>query len=77
MLRRGGAASLWRPAGPAYLATMRPGTVLGALLVFCGVVALSIGGFSFTTPVPIPSVLAGVAIAVGVVLIIASSRKAR
>jgi len=56
---------------------MRPGTVLGALLVFCGVVALSIGGFSFTTPVPIPSVLAGVAIAVGVVLIIASSRKAR
>ncbi|HZE76591.1 MAG TPA: hypothetical protein VE091_14865 [Gemmatimonadales bacterium] len=56
---------------------MRPGTVLGALLVFAGVVALSVRGFSFSTPVPIPTVLAGVAIVVGVVLIIASSRKAR
>jgi hypothetical protein len=28
---------------------MRPGTVLGALLIFAGVVALSVGGFSFTS----------------------------
>lgn len=28
---------------------MRPGTVLGALLILAGVIAFSIGGFSFTT----------------------------
>jgi drug/metabolite transporter (DMT)-like permease len=28
---------------------MRPGTVLGALLILAGVIALSVGGFSFTT----------------------------
>jgi drug/metabolite transporter (DMT)-like permease len=28
---------------------MRPGTVLGALLILAGVIALSLGGFSFTT----------------------------
>jgi hypothetical protein len=28
---------------------MRSGTVVGALLVFVGVVALSVGGFSFTS----------------------------
>ncbi len=28
---------------------MRPATVLGALLILAGVIALSLGGFSFTT----------------------------
>jgi hypothetical protein len=74
---------------------MRPGTVIGALLVLAGVIALSVGGFSFTTrdkvaevgpvqvtteherSVPLPPVLSGLAIAAGVVLIVASSRKAR
>jgi drug/metabolite transporter (DMT)-like permease len=56
---------------------MRPGTVLGALLVFAGVIALSVGGFSFTMPVPLPTTLGGLAVAAGIVLIIASSRKAR
>ena len=57
---------------------MRPGTVLGALLVFAGVVALSIGGIHLgQRPVPTPTILGGLAIAAGVVLIIASTRKAR
>jgi hypothetical protein len=74
---------------------MRPGTILGALLIFAGVVALSVGGFSFTSrekvaevgpvkvttekshSVPIPTVVAGLAVIAGVVLIVASSRKAR
>jgi uncharacterized membrane protein HdeD (DUF308 family) len=55
---------------------MRPATVLGAVLVFAGVVALSVGGFSFTLPIPLPTTLGGLALAVGIVLIIASSRKA-
>jgi hypothetical protein len=77
------------------LRAMRPGTVLGALLIFAGVVALSVGGFSFTSrekvaevgpvkvttekshSVPIPTVVAGLAVIAGVVLIVASSRKAR
>ncbi len=74
---------------------MRPGTVIGALLILGGVIALSVGGFSFTTrdkvaevgpvqvtteherSVPLSPVLSGLAIAAGVVLIVASSRKAR
>lgn len=74
---------------------MRPGTVIGALLILAGVVALSVGGFSFTTrdkvaevgpvqvtterqrSVPLSPILSGLAIAAGVVLIVASSRKAR
>jgi hypothetical protein len=74
---------------------MRPGTVLGALLVFAGVVAMSVGGFSFTTrekaaqmgpvqvttersrSIPLPTVLGGLAVATGIFLIVASSRKAR
>jgi hypothetical protein len=74
---------------------MRPGTILGALLIFAGVVALSVGGFSFTSrekvaevgpvkvttekshSIPIPTVLAGLAVVAGVVLIVASSRRAR
>ncbi len=74
---------------------MRPGTVIGALLILAGVIGLSVGGFSFTTrdkvaevgpiqvttehqrSVPLSPILSGLAIAVGVVLIVASSRKAR
>jgi len=74
---------------------MRPGTVIGALLILAGVIALSVGGFSFTTrdkvaevgpiqvtteherSVPLSPILSGLAIAAGVVLIVASSRKAR
>ncbi len=74
---------------------MRPGTVLGALLILAGVIALSVGGFSFTTrdkvaevgpvqvtterqhSIPPSPLLAGIAIAAGVVLIVASSRKTR
>jgi len=52
---------------------MRPGTVLGALLILAGVIAVSVGGFSFGTR---SSLIAGVAIVVGVVLIVVSSRKA-
>jgi hypothetical protein len=73
---------------------MRPGTVIGALLILAGVIALSVGGFSFTTrdkvaevgpiqvtserqrSVPLSPILSGLAIAAGVVLIVASSRKA-
>jgi hypothetical protein len=74
---------------------MRSGTVVGALLVFVGVVALSVGGFSFTSrekvanvgpvqvttersrSIPVPSILAGLAIVAGIVLIVASSRTTR
>lgn len=73
---------------------MRPGTVFGALLILAGVIAFSVGGFSFTTrdkvaevgpvqvtterqhSVPLPPIFAGAAIVVGIVLIVASSRKA-
>jgi drug/metabolite transporter (DMT)-like permease len=74
---------------------MRPGTVLGALLILAGVIALSVGGFSLTTrdkvadvgpihvtterqrPLPVSPILGGLAIVGGVILIVASSRKAR
>jgi drug/metabolite transporter (DMT)-like permease len=74
---------------------MRPGTVVGALLILAGVIALSVGGFSFTTrdkvaelgpvevtterrhSVPLSPLLGGIAVAAGVVLIVASSRKGR
>ena len=55
---------------------MRPGTVIGALLILAGVIALSVGGFSFTTRDKSP-ILSGLAIAAGFVLIVVSSRKAR
>jgi len=55
---------------------MRPGTVLGALLVFAGVVALSVGGLTFTPPIPLPTTLGGLAVVLGIVLIVASSRRA-
>lgn len=54
---------------------MRPGTVLGALLVFAGVVALSIGGVHLAQR-PVPTLLGGLAIAAGIFLIVASTRKA-
>jgi drug/metabolite transporter (DMT)-like permease len=74
---------------------MRPGTVFGALLILFGVVALSLGGFSFNRrekvaevgpvevtaqrerSVPVSPLVGGLAIAVGVVLIVANSRKGR
>lgn len=74
---------------------MRPGAVIGALLILAGVIAFSVGGFSFSRrdevaevgpiqvttehqrAVPLSPVLSGLAIAAGVVLIVASSRKAR
>jgi drug/metabolite transporter (DMT)-like permease len=73
---------------------MRPGTVLGALLILAGVIALSVGGFSFSTrdkvaeigpvqvtteherAVPLSPLLGAIAIGAGVILIVASSRKA-
>jgi UPF0716 family protein affecting phage T7 exclusion len=77
------------------LTVVRPGTVLGALLILAGVIALSVGGFSLTTrekvaelgpvevtterqhAVPLSPLVGGIAIAAGVVLIVASSRKSR
>ncbi len=74
---------------------MRPGTVIGALLILAGVIGFSVGGFSFSTrdkvaevgpiqvttehqrSIPLPPALSGLAIAAGVVLIVASTRKAR
>ena len=74
---------------------MRPGTVIGALLILAGVIAFAAGGFSFSTrdkmaevgpiqvtaehqrSIPLSPILSGLAIAAGVVLIVASSRKAR
>ncbi len=74
---------------------MRPGTVFGALLILLGVIALSMGGFSFSRrervaevgpiqvtaererSLAIPPLIGGLAIVAGVVLIVASSRKAR
>jgi hypothetical protein len=74
---------------------MRPATVVGAILILFGVVALSLGGFSFNRrekvaevgPVrvtaerehgfTVPPLVAGLAIVVGIGLIVANSRKAR
>lgn len=74
---------------------MRPGTVFGALLILFGVVALSLGGFSFNRrekvaevgpvevtaererSVPVSPLVGGLAIAAGVVLIVANTRKGR
>jgi hypothetical protein len=74
---------------------MRPATVVGAILILFGVVALSLGGFSFSRrekvaevgPVQVtaqrergfsvPPLVAGLAIVVGIGLIVANSRKAR
>lgn len=73
---------------------MRPGAVVGALLILARIILFSVGGFSFTSrervadvgpievtaererSVPVPPILAGLAIAGGLVLIVASSRRA-
>ena len=73
---------------------MKPGAVVGALLILAGVIMLAVGGFSFSSreriaevgPVEVtaererslamPPALAGLAIVGGLVLIVASSRRA-
>jgi uncharacterized membrane protein YidH (DUF202 family) len=66
---------------------MRPGTIIGILLIVVGVAGFALGGFSFThkekvldtaedkDTVPIPPILAGLALVGGVVLVVASSRR--
>jgi drug/metabolite transporter (DMT)-like permease len=72
---------------------MKPGTIVGILLIVLGVVGFALGGFSFTQKekvldvgpieataedketVPIPPLLAGLALAAGVVLVVVSARK--
>jgi hypothetical protein len=74
---------------------MRPGAVVGALLVLSGIIMFALGGFSFKSrervadvgpvevtaererSVPVPPFLAGLAIVGGIVLIVASTRRAR
>ena len=66
---------------------MKPGTIIGLILIVLGVVGFALGGFSFThkekvldvgpieataedkDTVPIPPILAGLAIVGGVVLV--------
>jgi hypothetical protein len=73
---------------------VRPGAVVGVLLILAGVIMLAVGGFSFSSrervaevgPVEVtaerertlavPPALAGLAIVGGLVLIVASSRRA-
>jgi drug/metabolite transporter (DMT)-like permease len=73
---------------------MKPGTIIGIVLIVIGVVGFALGGFSFTKKekvldvgpieataddkktVPIPPLLAGLALAGGVVLVVVSARKA-
>jgi drug/metabolite transporter (DMT)-like permease len=72
---------------------MKPGTIIGILLIVLGVVGFALGGFSFTKKekvldvgpveataddkktVPIPPLLAGLALVGGVILVAASARK--
>jgi drug/metabolite transporter (DMT)-like permease len=72
---------------------MRPGAVVGTLLILAGVIMLAVGGFSFTSrervadvgpievtaererSVPVSPLLAGLAIAGGVLLLVASRRR--
>ena len=72
---------------------MKPGTIIGLILIVLGVVGFALGGFSFThkekvldvgpieataddkESVPIPPILAGLALVGGVVLVAASARK--
>ena len=73
---------------------MKPGTIVGILLIVLGVVGFALGGFSFTQKekvldvgpieataedketVPIPPLLAGLALVGGVVLVAANARRA-
>jgi hypothetical protein len=72
---------------------MKPGTIIGILLIAIGVAGFALGGFSFTKKekvldvgpieataddkktVAIPPLLAGIALAGGVILVAASSRR--
>jgi drug/metabolite transporter (DMT)-like permease len=72
---------------------MKPGTIIGLVLIVLGVVGFALGGFSFThkekvldvgpieataddkESVPIPPILAGLALVGGVVLVAASARR--
>jgi hypothetical protein len=72
---------------------MKPGAVVGALLILAGIIMLSVGGFSFTSQervadvgpievtaerersVPLPPILAGLAIVGGLALIVTSRRR--
>jgi drug/metabolite transporter (DMT)-like permease len=72
---------------------MKPGTIIGIILIVLGVVGFALGGFSFThkekvvdvgpieataddkETVPIPPILAGLALVGGVVLVAASARR--
>ena len=72
---------------------MKPGTIIGLILIVLGVVGFALGGFSFThkekvldvgpieataedkDTVPIPPILAGLAIVGGVVLVATSARR--
>jgi hypothetical protein len=73
---------------------MKPGSILGIILIVIGLVGFAMGGFSFTKKekvldvgpieatadekksVPIPPLLAGLALVSGVVLVAVSARKA-
>jgi drug/metabolite transporter (DMT)-like permease len=72
---------------------MKPGTIIGIILIVLGVVGFALGGFSFTQrekvldvgpieataedkeTVPIPPILAGLALVAGVVLVATSARR--
>ena len=72
---------------------MKPGTIIGLILIVLGVVGFALGGFSFThkekvldvgpieataedkDTVPIPPILAGLALVGGVVLVATSARR--
>ena len=72
---------------------MKPGMIVGILLIVLGVVGFALGGFSFTQKekvldvgpieataedketVPIPPVLAGLALVGGIVLLAVSARR--
>jgi hypothetical protein len=72
---------------------MKPGTIVGIILIVLGVVGFALGGFSFTQKekvldvgpieataedketVPIPPILAGLALVAGVVLVATSARR--
>jgi drug/metabolite transporter (DMT)-like permease len=72
---------------------MKPGTIIGLVLIVLGVLGFALGGFSFThkekvldvgpieataddkESVPIPPILAGLALVGGVVLVAASARR--
>jgi hypothetical protein len=73
---------------------MKPGTIIGIILIVVGIAGFALGGFSFTKKekvldvgpidataenektVPVPPLLAGLALAGGVVLVAVSARKA-